>query len=89
MSEWRECERACFCFMVTPRRGRQQSRDSLSRLLRFTDRIGLALVGAAVVAYVVFSPAKERNPLSKAKQLHQEQKLKQQQGRGEGQEREA
>jgi hypothetical protein len=43
----------------------RQGRNGLSKLLKVTDRLGLGLIGAAVVLYVVFEPAKGRNGLKK------------------------
>jgi len=52
--------------MAVPRKGRQQSRDGLSRLLRVTDKFGLLLVGVTLVAYFTLSDEKKnkRNGLS-------------------------
>ena len=48
----------------------RQGRNGLNKLLKVTDRLGLGLVGAAVVLYVAFEPAKGKNGLKKEKEKY-------------------
>ena len=64
---------------MKPRAGR----DGLDRVLRAADRVGVVLIGTAIVAYCVFGDQNQNKPLSKEKQRRREEALSNKQTRSE------